>query len=279
MHLHYNWDQAEYLEAAEAVRRLRAQGVEFAVVSSKPPGLALELAAAADGWVLPLFMPYLEPERKRDWFYDERVLPAARDALGSGRYRGIGELHLIAGFAPPLRTPHPVIDGLLSLATEFDVPALLHVEAGSYEYFKPLCLRHPDARIVWAHAGGVLPAEQVAALLEACPNVWLDLSARDPMRYGGLHPITGDDGALLPEWRRLVLRYQDRVLVGSDPFFREAQLYWDEPNTGWDHLDTFIDFHRAWLEQLPAAAERKIRLENALRFFRIPTEHAAEPVQ
>ena len=269
VHLHYNWDQSEILDAAEAVRRLQDNGVVFGIVSSKPPSLALELAAAADGWIVPFFMPYLEPERKRDWFLDERVLPAAREALVSGAYKGLGELHLIVGYAPSLREPHPIIDGILSLGVEFDVPLSMHVEAGSLEYFQPLCQRHPDARIYWAHAGGVLRPARISALLDACPNVWIDLSARDHLRYGGSQPIVDAEHRLLPEWEQLILQYQDRIMVGSDPFYRQDNLSWDEPNTGWDHLGEFIDFHRTWLSLLPTDIARKIRLENALRFFRV----------
>lgn len=269
VHLHYNWDQSEILGPAEAVRRLEENGVVFGVVSGKPPSLALEVAAEAGGWILPFFMPYLEPERKRDWFLDARVLPAAREALASGGYRGLGEMHLIVGFAPSLKEAHPIIDGMLSLGVEFDVPLSLHVEAGSHEYFQPLCERHPAARIFWAHAGGVLRPGKVAALLDACPNVWIDLSARDPLRYGGSQPITDAQGRLLPEWERFVITYHERIMVGSDPFYRTGNLYWDEPNTGWDHLDRFIDFHRKWLSHLPVNIARKIRLENALRFFRV----------
>ena len=267
VHLHYNWDQAETLDTEEAVRRLKRNGIVIGVVSSKPPTLALELAAASDGWILPFFMPYLEPDRKRDWFFDERVLPATREALASGRYKGIGEIHLIVGFAPSLKERHPVIDGLLALGVEFDVPLSMHVEAGSHAYFQPLCERHPEARIFWAHAGSVLRPAGVATLLDACPNVWIDMSARDPLRYGGSQPIVDTRGRLLPDWERLVLKYQDRIMVGSDPFYREENLYWDEPNTGWDHIDAFIGFHRTWLAFLPQDTARKIRIGNALRFL------------
>lgn len=267
VHLHYNWDQVEVLDPEEAVRRLRRNGVTLAVVSSKPPPLALELADTADGWIVPFFMPYLEPERKGDWFYDPRVLPAARDALASGRYRGLGEMHLIVGFAPSLATRQSIIDGVLELAVEFDAPLSLHVEAGSHRYFLPLCQRHPEARIIWAHAGGVLKVEQVAALLDACPNVWIDMSARDPKRYGGIHPIVDAAGRLRPDWERFVLAYHRRIMVGSDPFFLEEQLYWDEPNTGWDHLHEFIGFHLKWLSFLPEPVARAIRYDNAARLL------------
>ena len=67
--------------------------------------------------------------------------------------------------------------------------------------------------------------------------------------------------------------YQDRVMLGSDPFYRENQLYWDEANPGWDHLEEFIGFHRQWLSFLPAEVAAKVRYGNAVRFFQITLDH------
>jgi len=149
VHLHYNIDQAEVTFTSDALRTLIENNVVFGVVSSKPP---VKLADASDGWIIPFFMPYLEPERKVDWFFDKRVLPAARAALATGRFKGLGEMHLVAGFSPPLKHRNEIIDGMLDLAREFDVPASIHAEASSYRYFLPLCLRHPRVRIVWVLA-------------------------------------------------------------------------------------------------------------------------------
>ena len=270
VHLHYNWNQAEDLTPVQALEQLRKLGVEFGVVSSRPPDSALSLTDASGGWLLPFFMPYLEPDRKRDWFFDERVLPAARGALRSGRFKGLGEIHLISGYTPSLVKRHPVIDGIFDLAVEFDVPVCMHADASDHRYLLPLCQRHPKARIFWAHVGGGMAPEEVERLLAACPNVWGELSARDPWRYGGMHPITGADGGLTPRWLRLVLKYQDRLLVGSDPFFVEEQDAWEAANSGWAHLDDYLGFHRRWLARLPQPVAQKLRWDNAMRFFRVP---------
>ncbi len=269
VHLHYNWNQAEELSPQQAVARLRELGVEFGVVSSRPPESALSLTDAAGGWLLPFFMPYLEPDRKRDWFFDERVLPAARQALASGRFKGLGEIHLISGYTPSLQKPHPVIDGMFDLALEFDVPICVHADASDHRYWAPLCKRHPQARIFWAHVGGVMAPEEIDRLLSVCPNVWGELSARDPWRFGGAQAIVGEDGALLPEWRRLVLKYQDRFLLGSDPFFYDNQDAWESQNTGWNHIGAYLGFHRRWLAALPPEVADKLRWGNAAQFFRV----------
>lgn len=276
IHLHYNPDQAEVTSTNEALQTLRDNQVLFGVVSSKPPSTALELVDESGGWLIAHYMPYLEPDRKRDWFFDDRVLPAAREALASGRYHGLGEMHLIVGFAPSLRERQPVIDGMLELAQEFNVPAVIHAEASSYRYFLPLCQRHPQTKIQWAHAGSVLPPQQVAKLMRACPNVWAEMSARDHMRYGQTNPVVGEDGLLLPEWLDFVLEFQDRIMIGSDPFYIDGDNTWDTPNTGWKHVGEVIAFHRRWLAGLPRAVQHKLAYDNARRFYGAEAEAAIE---
>lgn len=272
VHLHFNTDQMEVTDTADALRTLTESNVVFGIVSSKPPALALELADASGGWIIPFFMPYLEPERKVDWFRDKRVLPAAREALVSGRYQGLGEIHLIAGYTPSLNQRHDIIDGMLDLAEEFDVAILIHAEASNQLYFRPLCLRHPQARIVWVHAGSPLPPAQVAELLRACTNVWVDLSARDHMRYGKINPIVDDDGLLLPDWHMFTLEFQDRIMLGSDPTYYEGVATWEAANTGWDHVSEVLAFHRHWLKALPVDIRQKLTLQNAIRFYRLSVE-------
>ncbi|HSH85497.1 MAG TPA: hypothetical protein VK979_10135 [Guyparkeria sp.] len=63
--------------------------------------------------------------------------------------------------------------------------------------------------------GSITPG-QVADVLRRCSYVWAELSARDPWRFVN-NPITGDDGALLPEWRDLIECFSDRFMVGPDP--------------------------------------------------------------
>ena len=86
VHLHFNWNQQGTTTPAEALAALKGNNVVLAGVSSSPPDLALELANAADGWMIPFFMPYLEPEGRHTWFNDERVVAATRKALESGEY-------------------------------------------------------------------------------------------------------------------------------------------------------------------------------------------------
>ena len=67
----------------------------------------------------------------------------------------------------------------------------------------------------------------------------IELSARDPWRYGGL---TDDDGLLLPAWRELIIEYPHRFLVGTDPVWKVTRTQtWDQTD---DRLGLFR--HNCW---------------------------------
>jgi hypothetical protein len=267
IHLHYKWSQAEVTSPAEAVAALERNHVRLAVVIGTPPELALRLSEVPSEMVnvMPIFGPYRRSGDWDRWYRDPTLLDRAREGLASGRYHGIGELHLISGFAPDWRTP--VISGLAALGAEFDVPLLVHTEASRPDYLIEFCQANPKTRFLWAHAGAILPPEQVARTLDACPNLWVELSARDSWRYTA-SPITDESGRLLPEWDALVRTYVSRFMIGSDAVWPVEQLDpWDESDTGWEHIDRFLDFHRRWLAALPPEMAKRIALSNAMEFF------------
>ena len=263
LHIHFNWDQKEIIDANEVVARLRHADVAFAVVAGTPSALALELAQASDGLVIPIFSPYTHELGKRDWYRDAGVLQQARKGLQSGRYQGIGEVHLMRGFAP--RASNPIFQGLLQLAEQHAVPFLLHVDAGNESAFVEICRQYSEVKLVFAHAGGNLDASHIRSVLQACDQVTIEFSARDPWRYGGL---TDSHGSLLPAWRKLVLDYPDRFVTGTDPVWKVTRTQtWDQPDDGWDYFNALIEYHRHWIDELPHAVAQKIRLDNARRLY------------
>lgn len=268
MHLHYKWSQQDVTTPAAAAAMLRAQDIVLGVVIGTPAELALQLKRAAPGRVVPVFSPYRGSGDWQRWAFDPTVIGRARAALDSGVYHGIGELHLIGGFAPRLEQA-AVLHGLMALAHEYDVPVMLHTEFSRPDFMLKLCKRYPDTRIIWAHSGAILAAADVARVLESCVNVWGGLGARDPWRFVD-SPITDEAGTLRPDWRALLLRYPGRFMVGSDPVWPVEQLdSWDQADTGWQELGRFWAFHRAWLRQLPGDVARKIGCENAVDLFRM----------
>jgi hypothetical protein len=265
VHLHYSHNQLGVTSAEDAIDILRKQNVVYGVVSSTPPDLALELQKADPDRILPIWRPYLQPGARHNWFNDKRVLPAARTALASGKYYGIGELHMISGLgATPKNT---ILNGLISLGVEYDVPLLIHTETSSHKYFLPLCRNHPRARFLWAHAGSRLDSVEVGTLLKQCKNVWVEFSARDRWHYLDAQIVDGQH-QLLPGWQTLIRRYPERFMIGADPVWPIEYLHsWDEPDTGWDRYNDFLNFHRRWLDKLPRKLANGIRYDNAHRFF------------
>lgn len=264
IHLHWKWNQKEVTGVEQAISALDENGVELAVVIGTPPELALELSDADPRRIIPIWSPYRLPGHWSSWHRDPELLVNARRALEHG-YRGIGELHMIGGFISDWRKPS--ISGLFSLAAEYDVPVLVHTEFSRADYLIGFCRGHPKTRFLLAHAGSLLKADEVRRALLACPNLWLELSARDPWRHVRF-PIADRQGHLLPEWRQLVLDFADRTMTGSDPVWPVDRLNaWDEPDTGWREIGRFLDFHRGWIEDLPEAVREPIRIGNARRLF------------
>ncbi|MGB5252550.1 MAG: amidohydrolase family protein [Sedimenticolaceae bacterium] len=265
IHLHWKWNQKEVTTPAQAIEILRAQDVALAVVTGTPPELALELHDLAPDRVLPIYGIYRIPGEWSSWHLDPTLLQRVRDALQTGRYVGIGEIHMIGGFISDWK--NPIISGLFELAAEFGVPVLLHTEFSRANYTLGLCQAFPNTRILWAHAGSMLAPSEVDRVLQGCPNVYAELSARDPWRHRG-NRIVDDAGELLPAWRALISSHSDRFMIGSDPVWPVDRLNpWDEPDSGWQELPRFLDFHRRWLATLPEEQAAAIRWENARRFF------------
>ena len=266
MHLHYKWTQQEVTSPAAAIALLEQENIVMGVVIGTPAELALELRSLAPGRIVPIFSPYREGGDWHRWVHDVDTVTRARAALASGHYHGIGELHVIGGFAPPLEKA-VVLQQLMQLAAEDAVPDMLHTEFSRPDFMLQLCRQFPDTRILWAHSGAVLEPADVAAVLERCSNVWGGLGARDPWRFVN-NPLTSDDGRLLPGWKALLLKYPHRFMVGSDPVWPVDQLdRWDEADSGWQELGRFWAFHRGWLAQLPQDVARRIGCENALGLF------------
>ena len=263
IHLHYNYTHAEVIDVKDTLKILKRNNVALATVSSEPTDLALKMADASDGWIIPFATPYYQEGNRLNWYLDKDLVNEIRSRLQTGRFGGIGEVHLTAGIGP--NRNNPVFTGLLDLAREFNLPFLIHTDASDSRYFMPICEKFSDIRFIWAHAGGALQPEQLEPVMQACANVWLDLAARDPDHYGQL---TDEQGVLLPGWREFIVRYQDRIMTGTDPVWNAHQIYrWYEADEGWDHYDDFIRFHRNWLKQLPEKVELKVRLTNAQGFF------------
>lgn len=269
MHMHYKWSQKEVTTPQQAIQFLDDNNIDRAVVIGKPPELALEIRKLAPKRIIALYSPYRDSGDWFRWQGDQGLPVRVEEALKSGQYQGIGELHIIGGGFARKLDGATVLNRLMKIAAKHRVPIMLHTEFSRPVYMLALCKKHPDTSIIWAHAGAILRPQHVDQVLAECPNVHAGMAARDPWRYL-INQHTDEDGKLLPEWKALFLKYPDRFMVGSDTVWPVDQLdSWDEPDTGWQQLGRFWDFHRSWLKELPVNVANRLKRENAAKLFNV----------
>jgi len=257
-HIHFNWDHRMETSSEEVVEILKQHNVGLTIVAGTPSELALELREKGGDWIIPFFSPYIHELGKRDWYRDEKVVKMAEQGLMNGHYHGIGEVHFMNGFKP--KTNNRIFLQLIKLSEKYDVPMLIHIDSGNEKTFQRLCQANPAVRMIFAHAGGNLRPTHIEKVLASCENVWIDFAARDPWRYDG---ISEEDHTLLPEWRKLVLKYPDRFITGTDPVWKVTRSStWDSDDEGWTHYQQLYDYHWAWLNDLPVDVRKKISWQN-----------------
>lgn len=241
-HAHYTADDALALPPAAVLARLDAAGVSRLVVTASPPELAQQLYRHAPARVIPLLGVYGAGIDKANWMQDEALPKKAAARLGSGRWAGIGELHLFARDAD-----NPVFAELVRLAASRKLVLMLH---GDAEVVSRAYAREPGVRVLWAHLGTDPRPEELAAMLERhAGKLWIDTSVRDERIAPG--------GKLLPEWRALFLRYPDRFLVAVDTFSLNR----------WQHYEAVVGQIRAWTDPLPEPLKTNLLHDNAARLF------------
>ena len=133
IHTHYKWSQQEVTTPQQVLDTLRDNGIALAVVIGTPAETTLEISALDPARILPVWSPYRIGGDWSRWAFDGTVPARARQALATGRYYGIGELHLIGGFVPDWRSP--VISGLIALGIESVTAAAACTFSDSRRFF------------------------------------------------------------------------------------------------------------------------------------------------
>ncbi len=241
-HAHYSREAWAPFPPARVLEILSEAGVPRALVSSTPDDGTLTLYRAAPGRVVPILRPYRSRADMGEWFARDAVLDYVIERLDRGRHKGIGEFHLWS--AAEAGTPQ--MRKLAALAVSRGL--ILHIHAGTVP-IRALFEIEPDLRILWAHAGMGAPPAVVGELLDRYANLRTELS----VRAGDVAP----EGRLDPAWRALLLRHNDRFMIGTDTYVTPR----------WDAYRGLVEAHRAWLAQLPPAAAGAIAYGNAVREF------------
>ena len=243
-HLHYNRDQWGLYSVDDIIALMDRAGVRKALVSSTPDDGTLLLYNRAPDRIIPALRPYRTPSDQVTWTRDPSILTYLQERLGQDLpYRGIGELHLLSGEAA-----RDVPQDVAALAVGRNL--LLHVHSDADALEQLLAVRS-DITVLWAHAGMTASAARVQRVLDAHPNVWVELALRTDVAPGG---------RLDPDWAALFARYPDRFMIGTDTWVPSQ----------WTRLPALEADVRAWLGQLPADLAQAIAYGNAAQLFNAP---------
>lgn len=216
------------------------------------------------------FHPFLSGFNPNDKNSDSHIRRMLE--LDPGLWQGIGEVFtrhddltsLIEGSTP--RANNEAMTRVYHLAAEYDLPVMMHSNITSKRERNPLYLQeieeplrnHPHVRFIWAHAGTSMEIHRhqekleflfdtLARMLESYPNLYIDLS------WTMLRPyLTDENGKTDPKWVKLVERYPDRFMIGSDVVGR------------FDSMGEYMHGFDRFLDALPEDVAHKVARDNFL---------------
>jgi amidohydrolase family protein len=240
-HVHYSQNSWQDYTPGAVLLLLDQAGVRRAFLSSTPDDGTVRLYDLAPDRIVPVLRPYRQPGELSSWFQDPTVVPYLEQRLARPVYRGIGEFHLTGTDARA-----PIVRQVAELAARQGLFLHCHCDAEAVEILAGLA---PGVTVLWAHAGMSAGSAHVGRLVDAWPNLVVELALRSDVAPGG---------QLDPAWRDLFVRHAERFMLGTDTWVpsRFAE-YVDVQNSA-----------RTWLRQLPPDVARRLASENAEQLAR-----------
>ena len=242
-HIHYK-EEAWSAYPPEAVLKLMDDtGVAMGLVSSTPDEGTITLWEYAPSRIVPELRPYHGSAGSSNWTRSAGMFEYIRGRLDKYPHEGIGEFHL--------HEVDPGDEELLRKITHIakERNLYIHVHSGK-EPVDHLYALEPDLKIIWAHAGMTEPAETVESMMERYSTLYADTSYRE-------YDIMNADGVIDEDWRRVIERFPDRFMIGSDTWV----------NAQWDIYRELIEMNRRWLSRFSRPIAEKIAYKNAERLF------------
>ena len=235
-HVHYSQNSWQEYTPGAVLLLLSDAGVRRAFFSSTPDEGTIRLYDMAPDRIVPVLRPYRQPGELSSWFQDPTVVPYLEQRLARPVYRGIGEFHLTGAEARA-----PIVRQVAELAGRHGLFLHCHCDAEAIAILAGLA---PGVTVLWAHAGMSAAPAEVGQLVDAWPNLVVELALRSDVAPGG---------QLDPAWRDLFVRHADRFMVGTDTWI---------PSRFAEYVDV-QNRARAWLRQLPPDVANRVASENA----------------
>jgi hypothetical protein len=200
MHMHYSREAWDDYPPSKVAGLMNENGIAAALVSSAPDEGTFKLRAVLGDRIVPTLGPYRSGEDVVSWTHDPSTIARIQSAYRAGLHRGLGEFHLKPGEAAL-----PTVKNAIAFAARERL--FLHADA-NVQSLGELLEQAPSAIVLGAHAGLDAQPDQIAALLENRPNIWIELSYRDfDLAFRG---------ELDPRWSAVLVKYRDRFMVGTD---------------------------------------------------------------
>jgi hypothetical protein len=166
----------------------------------------------------------------------------------------------------------PQAKAALEIALERKWPFIAHIEFAAAQFdrdefmkkFEAMAAAHPKHPFPLIHMGQ-LPADDVARLIGAHPNVFFMTSWSNPVAISAapgqpwMNLFKG--WRLAPRWKKLIIRHPDRFILAFDNVFAD---HWG---------DFYLDEIAVWrkvLAELPPAVAHALAHRNAERVWRLP---------
>lgn len=242
-HIHYKEPAWDAYPVESIIELMDRNGVAMGLVSSTPDEGTIKLWEYAPNRIVPELRPYHGGAGSSNWTQAPDMEAYLEGRLEAYPHEGIGEFHIHRlDF-----DDEPLFRKVIKMAKERDI--FLHVHSGP-DPIRWLYQLDPDVKLIWAHAGLGEAAKVVFDLMSDHPALIADTSLREYAILG-----SGDD--LNPEWRKIILAFQDRLMIGSDTWV----------NAQWDDYDAIMTSNRLWLSKLPRDVAEKIAYKNAERLF------------
>ncbi len=242
-HVHYKEPAWDRYPVASIIEMMDRNGVAMGLVSSTPDEGTIMLWNYAPSRIVPELRPYHGAVGSSNWTKAPDMEAYLAKRLEQYPHQGIGEFHIHSLDI----NDAPLFRRVIAMAKSRDI--FLHVHSGA-EPVRWLYSLDPTVKIIWAHAGLGTAPRDVYALMAEFPTLAADTSLRE-------FEILGSGNRLNPEWEKIILAFQDRLLVGSDTWV----------NSQWDSYDSIIASNRRWLAKLPRAVAEKIAYRNAEQLF------------
>lgn len=242
-HVHYKTEAWGPFPPATVIELMDKSGVAMALVSSTPDEGTIKLWEYAPKRIVPELRPYHSGIGSSNWTTADGMFDYIMKRLKKYPHRGIGEFHLHQLNADD----KPLLKKIAKVAKEKDIVIHVHSDHKPVELFYSF---EPNLKIIWAHAGMSSPPDIVERMMAKYDTLYADTSYRE-------NDIIVSRNKLDPAWRRVLERFPDRFMVGTDTWV----------NDQWAAYAELVELNRMWLSLLSREIAEKIAYKNAERLF------------